>query len=644
LFIVALALLGLIALLATLQYKWLGQISESDRERTRTALASGASEFAADFDRELARAYLLFQPETPEDLEEARLAERFAARYDRWQASARFPRLLKEVYLVSIGAHTHLRRFDAAGRRFEPSEWPASMANWREQLSVELSVNHVESGKSMFIRRMPPGVWERVPAIVVPTPMIFTADTKPGAQVDAGLSYSILTLDLDYVSRELLPSLAERHFSRSGAADYQVAVVSRDQNGKVIFQSTPDFSPSLDASTDASADLLRVRTQDFTTLVSEVRRFTAFVTAMHGTPEPVVGPHVKITESGRPFSFVVRPDSGQPGQRGGTVAAPGSPARGRSVNMTTTARVLTGTSEPHWKLMVTHRSGSLETAVSAARRRNLLISSSILGVLGASVGLLVLTTRRAQRLAKQQMEFVAGVSHELRTPLAVIRSAAENLADGVVHDEDQIRRYGDLMRTEGRRLTDMVEQILEFAGIQSGQRGFALRAVMVEPLLRDIVSSSAALIERAGVAVEFDVPVDLPGVLGDEPALRRVFQNLIDNAIKYGAAGKWIGLRARKAGSVVTVTVADRGIGIDPAEQPRIFEPFYRAADVIAAQMQGAGLGLSLVQRIVVAHGGRVTVKSSPGAGSEFTVGLPAAGEEAGARQVDAVPSGVAST
>jgi signal transduction histidine kinase len=242
------------------------------------------------------------------------------------------------------------------------------------------------------------------------------------------------------------------------------------------------------------------------------------------------------------------------------------------------------------------------------------------------------------------MEFVAGVSHELRTPLAVIRSAAENLADGVVHDEDQIRRYGDLMRTEGRRLTDMVEQILEFAGIQSGQRGFALRAVMVEPLLRDIVSSSAALIERAGVAVEFDVPVDLPGVLGDEPALRRVFQNLIDNAIKYGAAGKWIGLRARKAGSVVTVTVADRGIGIDPAEQPRIFEPFYRAADVIAAQMQGAGLGLSLVQRIVVAHGGRVTVKSSPGAGSEFTVGLPAAGEEAGARQVDAVPSGVAST
>ena len=117
---------------------------------------------------------------------------------------------------------------------------------------------------------------------------------------------------------------------------------------------------------------------------------------------------------------------------------------------------------------MTHSSGSLEAAVSSQRRRNLAISSSVLGLLGASMGLLVLATRRAQRLARQQMEFVAAVSHELRTPLAVIRSAAENLADGVVHDEAQIRRYGELMRTEGRRLTDMVEQILEFAGIQSG--------------------------------------------------------------------------------------------------------------------------------------------------------------------------------
>jgi signal transduction histidine kinase len=226
------------------------------------------------------------------------------------------------------------------------------------------------------------------------------------------------------------------------------------------------------------------------------------------------------------------------------------------------------------------------------------------------------------------MEFVAAVSHELRTPLAVIRSAAENLADGVVHDEAGIKRYGELMRTEGRRLTEMVEQILELAGIQSGQRGFALRPVAMDALLRDIVSCCSTLLERAGIEVEIDLPDDLPPVLGDEPALRRVFQNLIDNAIKYGVGGGWIKVSARAAGGQVSVTVADRGIGIQPPDQPRIFEPFYRAADVVAAQMQGAGLGLSLVQRIVAAHGGRVTVRSAPRAGSEFTVQLPAAAKD----------------
>jgi len=108
-----------------------------------------------------------------------------------------------------------------------------------------------------------------------------------------------------------------------------------------------------------------------------------------------------------------------------------------------------------------------------------------------------------------------------------------------------------------------------------------------------------------------------------------VFQNLIGNAIKYGASGRWIGVTARPAGREIAVTIADRGIGIPTAEQARIFDAFYRAPNVVDAQIQGAGLGLSLVQRIVEAHGGRITVQSTEGSGSEFTVHLPAASEEA---------------
>jgi signal transduction histidine kinase len=304
------------------------------------------------------------------------------------------------------------------------------------------------------------------------------------------------------------------------------------------------------------------------------------------------------------------------------------------------ARLTTTTTTARWRLLVKHPSGSLEAAVNAARRRNLIISSSILSVLGASVALLVLSTRRAQELARQQMEFVAAVSHELRTPLAVIRSAAENLADGVVRDEGQIRKYGDLVRNEGRRLTEMVEQILEFAGIDSGQRAFVLRPVALAPMLYDIVQSSDALIRSAGIEVEYEIDEGLPPVLGDESALRRVFENLIANAIKYGESGQWIGVRGKRAGRDVHVSIADRGIGIASAEQSRIFDPFYRAPEVIAARVQGAGLGLSLVQRIVQAHGGRIMVRSEPGTGSEFTVILPAATEEPIARTAITEPQG----
>jgi signal transduction histidine kinase len=635
--VVAAALFGLIVLLAVFQYRWLGQISEAERDRLRTGVATAATEFAMDVDREVARAFLLFQHDGSEGQDDARTLERFAARYDRWQGSARFPRLLKNFYLASEDAPGSLKleRFDPAARRFEPAEWPAAMAEWRKQLASE-DIKESGPGNAFFIRRMPPAIWEDVPAIVVPTPMIFVARSQPTIDISRRASYSVLTIDLDYVSRELLPSLAERHFNHAGAGvDYQVAVVSRAQKGKVIFQSSAAFAPSPDALADASVDFLQVRPQDFTTLAAEVRRFTSFAASRLEPAATDSTSRIAIAES-RPLSILIKPGAGGGAQ--GTFVHPTSPGRGLRGTMTETRVTTSSGASAHWKLIVSHRSGSLDAAVASQRRRNLAISSSILGLLGASMALLVLATRRAQRLARQQMEFVAAVSHELRTPLAVIRSAAENLADGVVHDEERIKRYGELMRTEGRRLTEMVEQILELAGIQAGRRGFALRPVRIDALLESIVASSSSLIENAGLTVESDVPADLPPVLGDEPALRRVFQNLVDNAIKYGASGGWIGLSARASGSQVIVTVADRGIGIAPAEQDRIFEPFYRAADVVAAQMQGAGLGLSLVQRIVLAHGGRVSVKSAPGNGSAFTVQIPEAAVDAAGEPAPLAP------
>ena len=432
-------------------------------------------------------------------------------------------------------------------------------------------------------------------------------------------------LDADYMKNEMLPALAQQHFQGTGDGfDYQLAVLPAAGTAPPLYHSVREFTPSPDAKVDANVELFQVRVKDFEPLAAEVSRFATLsalprLTAAQRTHtiyrETMDAPAGKGATTSGPVSIVVQGATGPAaGQRldkfiAGTGAA-------------TFSTRLAAPSPAHWRLLVKHPAGSLEGAVNTARRRNLVISTTILGILGLSVGFLVVSTRRAHDLARQQLEFVATVSHELRTPLAVIRSAADNLADGVVNDEARIRQYGQLVRREGLRLTDLVEQILEFAGLQSGQRTLAARPVEISRLLREVVATAEAT-APAGVSVEVAIADNLPAVAGDEAALRRVFQNLVGNAIKYGADARWIGVTATFTTSTLEVSVSDRGIGIAAADQVRIFDPFYRAPDVVAAQIQGAGLGLSLVKRIVEAHSGRITLKSAPGEGSTFTVSLP---------------------
>jgi signal transduction histidine kinase len=288
-------------------------------------------------------------------------------------------------------------------------------------------------------------------------------------------------------------------------------------------------------------------------------------------------------------------------------------------------------------LLVQHQSGSLEAAVAMVRLRNLAISFGVLLLLTVSVGLLANTSRRAHRLARQQMEFVAGVSHELRTPVAVIRSASENLAHGVVSG-DRVKSYGRLLETEAKRLGEMVERVLQYAGIASGL-GFGARVTLSpSEIIEGAIDSSVPLIDTAGVQVHREIAPDLPAVVGDAAALRSAVQNLIANAVKYGGRDRWVGIRAEhlqdKRRSEVRITVSDHGSGIPAAELPHIFDPFYRGADAVERQVHGNGLGLSLVKRIVAAHDGRVTVTTRAGAGSSFTIALPAAPQDTRARAV----------
>jgi len=293
-----------------------------------------------------------------------------------------------------------------------------------------------------------------------------------------------------------------------------------------------------------------------------------------------------------------------------------------------------------WRLVLRHRRGGpLGAFVADSRRRDLAISFGVLLLLVISIAILIITSTRAQRLAQLQMDFVTAVSHELRTPLTVISSAAENIAHGVVEGRPQLEQYGAVIGAQARKLFEMVEQILLFAAIREGHQRYSIRPLEVTEILEAALSSTAGLIQAANFRVDMNVEPNLPRIPGDLSALSRSVQNLITNALKYGSDQRWIGVQARLtehglSGKEIQISIADHGIGIDPRELPHIFQPFYRSPSVTAAQIHGTGLGLPLAKSIVESMKGQLSVKSTPGRGSTFTLHLPCL--EHPVRQADA--------
>jgi signal transduction histidine kinase len=257
-------------------------------------------------------------------------------------------------------------------------------------------------------------------------------------------------------------------------------------------------------------------------------------------------------------------------------------------------------------------------------------SFGVLGVLAITMGLILVGSQRARRLARLQMDFVAGISHELRTPLAVISSAAENIAHGVVEDKQQLVRYGNTIVKQSRQLTQLVEQVLQFAATQQPQGSHGLGRVSIPEVVEAALEGTSAMVAAAGFTVERRIEPGLPPVNADFAALVRSLQNLITNAVKYGGEQRWLRVSAAPApdkGQEIELAVEDRGIGIGKDDIEHIFEPFYRSPAVSESQIHGTGLGLPLARTIIESMGGRLTAKSELGKGSSFIIHLPAAKE-----------------
>jgi signal transduction histidine kinase len=575
-------LLALLALLATLQYRWIGQVNELESHRMRTSLSSAARRFSSDFDHEVTRVILYFHPDRsghPGDWQ-----GKVAQELQRWNVEAPYPRLVRDVLHVHRSAAGELtaEALRPQSGSFEAIPWPSDLTALRRRLSETTPPPLFGRGAA---------VAAEIPALVIllpigpppsPGPHGNGRSGGPGGEIDE----LVVRFDMATVTGEMLPDLTRRYFGSAQGTGEAVAVIDSAPGGHLIFRSDPRLPATFFRAGDVEAPLLGLRPLD------ELRNLWA----------------------GRRLA---RNHGDGPGLEGPSAGGGGGRGRGEA-----------------WKLIVKRRNGSLEEAVTRVRRHNLGISAGILALLALTTGLMMVTTGRAQKLARQQIEFVAAVSHELHTPLTAMRSAGQNLADGVVADPAQVKRYGALIESEGRRLSDMVGQVLDFAGIQSGRQAYTLQPTEVTEVVDGALHDCRWLLKERRARIERDIPAGLPPVQGDVAALRRALRNLIENAAKYGgrpdSPEPWIGVRARATGEGIEIAVEDRGGGLRREDLRNLFEPFYRGREAVERSIAGSGLGLSVVRHIAEAHHGRVSVElgdagQAAGQGKAFVLHLPVA-------------------
>jgi signal transduction histidine kinase len=251
--------------------------------------------------------------------------------------------------------------------------------------------------------------------------------------------------------------------------------------------------------------------------------------------------------------------------------------------------------------------------------------SLVLG--GAVVAGLVLALRaagRAVRLSEMKSDFVSNVSHELRTPVASIRVFAELLKSGRVTDDAKVREYGTYIETESRRLSRLIDNILDFSRIESGRKTYRFAEGRLEEVVEAVVDTFRVRLAAEGFELSYQGPdPELPEMPLDADAIGQAVHNLLDNAVKYSGDARTIEVRLRRRFDDALIEVQDHGIGIPRDEQRHVFDRFHRVGTGLVHDVKGSGLGLSITRHVVEAHGGSVHVDSEPGSGSTFTIRLP---------------------
>lgn len=277
----------------------------------------------------------------------------------------------------------------------------------------------------------------------------------------------------------------------------------------------------------------------------------------------------------------------------------------------------------HWAVAASFSGSTVAGLARNSLLRNLGLLAFASSILLLGIFLILGAANREMKLAEAKSAFVSNVSHELKTPLSLIRLFGETLESGRVASAEKAHEYYRIIHNESVRLSQLINNILDFAQIESGRKQYNFELADVNELVISVVETYRQQIISEGFELGTHFEQGLPEIAVDRDAISQAVLNLLSNAVKYSTDTKKIMISVRRERQSILIQVADLGIGIPKGEHNKIFEKFYRVGSELVHNTKGSGLGLSLVKHITEAHHGQIRVESAPGKGSTFTLALP---------------------
>ncbi len=277
-----------------------------------------------------------------------------------------------------------------------------------------------------------------------------------------------------------------------------------------------------------------------------------------------------------------------------------------------------------WKVALFDQDGkSIEELVGRERQLYLALFIGIIVVMLIGIVFTVRAVIHESEVSRIRSEFVSNVSHELKTPLALIRMFGETLDTGIVTDESKRREFYSIIRKESERLTHLINNVLDFSRIDSGNKEYIFEEADLVEVVRNSLEAYKFHVRDLGFEIESKLPGKLVMPKIDKDAISQVLLNLLSNAVKYSEDRQYIGVEVGKNSTAALISVTDHGVGIPKEQLKKIFDKFYRVHTIKTKETRGSGLGLTLAKHIIEAHGGTIDVKSEVGEGSTFTIRIP---------------------